>query len=693
MLKKLLKVVLALTLLLIVVVVGLALFLNTEQYKSALETAIANNTGYQLNIAGELELDIFPTMGLTLNDVRLRNPASPQELASTSKISLRVDRGMLFRGQLLIQEFIADDFHINYYVNEKGSSIWDVNTPLVNSPENRTQATNADNESPIESPVTDSNDETISLSFARISIANASIDYQDLSNGSRYSIDNLNIESQNSNLEGRPFSLDLDFRFLNNGMTEPVSMGLKSTVVADVNNGVININDLNINVTPLLLVGEVTVTNPNEALSYSGAFESNNFNVMGLMESLGMSEVEEGFAGSIQNSRDLAFNFQFSGDQSQFVLDSLAASYGTTKIEADANVRFATDFIPANVSYTIVTNALDLTPLLTSEEETVEPDADAEAASTPSFVTATPPQQDSDTSLPLDALNAMNVLGSIYIESITANDWYLQDINIFTNVEDAVLDIELQPVTAYGGTLQGSMRLDGRESAAILFTQLSLNELNIVEFPSNLSRLNSVTGSLNVEASYVAEGSTSNALLDSLSGSTTFAITESSVDIGVIKQVFTAIAAFSPTGEAIQQWPDVIQFGEFSGYMIFENGIEADQKVKLRMDNFDVTGTGGINLNEDTFEYDMLFTVLGAPHRQTIPINELYHNVSWPVDCSAAFADEVTRYCRPEFAQVRDIFTQIGSNAVRNRLEDVITDQVPDELQDAARGLLRNIFN
>ena len=67
--------------------------------------------------------------------------------------------------------------------------------------------------------------------------------------------------------------------------------------------------------------------------------------------------------------------------------------------------------------------------------------------------------------------------------------------------------------------------------------------------------------------------------------------------------------------------------------------------------------------------------------------------MSWPVNCSAAFEDEVTRYCRPDFSQVREIFSQIPTNAARNTLEEVITDQVPDLLQDAARSLLRNILN
>ena len=131
MLKKLLKALATLFVLLVIISVGSFLFINTDQYKSLLESAVANSTGYQLNIAGDLELDLFPTMGLTLHDVRLRNPAYPLELASTSAITLRVDRSSLLTGQLLIQELLADDFHINYYVDENGSDIWDVDKLLL----------------------------------------------------------------------------------------------------------------------------------------------------------------------------------------------------------------------------------------------------------------------------------------------------------------------------------------------------------------------------------------------------------------------------------------------------------------------------------------------------------------------------------------------------------------------------------
>ena len=377
-----------------------------------------------------------------------------------------------------------------------------------------------------------------------------------------------------------------------------------------------------------------------------------------------------------------SFQAQFSGNSSEATLPSLVLTLGGTSIEANGSVRFADQMGPMNVSYSVSGGDIDLTPFLSGEEETEEVASQS-----------TPVANNQDTELPIDALRTMNLLGSISLASLTMNEMRFEDINLYTNIEDGVLDLELTPVAAFDGTLQGSVRLDGNPSNAALSTQLSVDSMNLAQLAPSVSRFNAVAGNLNLEASHNAHGNTVNSLRDSLSGSTTFNITENAVDIGLIKQVFTAIAALSPNGEAIQQWPDVVRFSELGGYLIFEDGIDANQELKLRMDNFDISGSGGLNLDEGSFDYDLLFTVLGEGFAQTIPINSLYHGVSWPVDCSANFSAALSQYCGPDFPQVRQIFTQIGSNAVRSRLNEVISDQVPDDIQDAARGLLNNLFD
>ncbi len=708
MLKRLAKILLGLILLLIVAGVILLLSVNTAQNKAAIQAAVLSSTGYELTIAGDMDISFFPSIGLTLNDIRLKNPASPQELASTSAALLQVDLRALIGGEILIRELSTDDFHINYYIDTNGKSNWDVSaTPSDGNSENASLASSSSAQDSLPSTQAtsaESNGDIVTVSFQRLQINNASIDIQDLSQGVRYSVNNLDLISTDTNLEGRPFTIDVNFDFLNNGMTKPMAMGFRSNVTADINAGNISLENINFNLTPMLLQGDLKVNNLSEAVSFQGSLKSNSFDPRGLMETLGLSEIEQDFTASnlnLTNLRTPQINYElgFSGDEFGMEIPGFLLQMADTEIEANADVRFPTEFTPTNISYEIVSNRIDLSTFITETDpadstgnETssaiIEPNSTASLNSVDENSAAT-----SDTEIPIELLQAFNVLGSISIESIAANDMEFVDINVFTNVEDGVLDIEIQPISAFSGNIQGNIRVDGRAQDAALSTQLSISKLNIVELAPSISRLNSVTGNLDVEIDYSASGNSTNTLRDSLKGSTTFAITENSVDIGVIKQVFTAISALSPGGGAIEQWPDVIRFAELSGFILLDNGLKENQQLKLRMDNFDITGTGGIDLDEQIFAYDLLFTVLGEPYLQTIPVDDLYHDVSWPVECAAAFADDVSQYCRPDFSQVREIFTQIGTNAVRSRLNEIITDQLPAEVRDGARGLLRNLFN
>ena len=653
---------------------------NTERNKLAIQEAILTATGYELTIAGDMSVNLFPTLGLTLNDVRFRNPAFNQELASTSAAVLSADFRALLRGELYVRELSADDFHINVYTDSSGNNIWSVE-----------DFSSADPSDPVVNSSTGSTVEqdTVSVSFERIRIANASIDIQDAQQGFRYSINNLNFDSRDTNIEGRPFDVDLNFDFLNNGMSTPLPLRLRSTITADVNNGNIDIANVNFSITPVLITGAIAVRDFNDNLSYEGALESNNFDVMGLLQTLGYVEAPATFSGEITSTQDFGFNLELNGDATQLTVADFEATLGSTDIQANGDIRFATEFVPTNVRYQVITSSIDFSPFTPSGSESEQTQtADEELAAA-----APQPQRGNNIELPFDSLQSFNVLGSVAIESITANELVIQDVNLFTNVEDGVLDIELQPTSLYGGTAQGLIRVDSRSDDAALETQLVLNQLNIVEFAPAISRLNTVTGRLNVETAYSAAGSTTNELLNTLNGTTSFAITENSVDIGVIKQVFTAIAALSPTGESIQQWPDVIQFSELGGYILLEDGITNNQEVLLRMDNIDLSGTGGIDLAAGSFDYDLEFAMLGPPATQAIPINELYHNVPWPVDCSARFDDDVSQYCRPDFSRVREIFAQLGENALRNELQNRLIEQVPEDLEETARGLLRRILN
>jgi AsmA protein len=682
MLKVLVKFFLSIAAFAVALVVGLIILVDANQYKSAIESAVASNTGYDLSIAGDLALDFFPTLGLTLNDVRLKNPAHPQELASTSAVSLKIDAWALVGGKLLIQEFITDDFHVNYTIDESGISGWEVENTAARTSQ----------------PASSETSSIVSATFERISISNASIDIQDLSQNSRYSLANVNVESSSTNTGGIPFPVDLQFDYVTyndaTGLAEPIPMGLRSIVSADLNSGIVEIREFNFHLTPMLLQGQVSITGLNDSIQASGSMLASSFDVAGLMQTLGTSASESQEVGSNATTAlpRLSFKLDFSGDESQFSISDLGVTLGDSTAQGNVEIRLATDFTPMSVSYNLSSSALDLSPFMpaaagTSLAENAT-DANGAASAEPSVYSSS-----SDTALPVELLSSFDVTGSLSIDSLKANEYQFENITIFTNIESSVLDIEIQPVSAFEGTIAGNIRVDGRSADAPMTSSLNFNQLNLVNLVPSISRFNSVTGRLNMTSEYSASAASTASLANTLDGATQFAVSGNSVDIGVIKQIFTTISALSPTGGSIQQWPDQVQFSQLEGYIVFDNGIAENQLINLKMDNFQLDGVGGVDLASRAFNYQLAFTLLGEPELQTIPIGELYHGVQWPVECAADFADEVSQYCRPDFTRVRQIFTQLGRNALRGELEENITDKIPEDLRDTARGLLQNLLN
>jgi len=689
MFKVLLKSVLGIAALAVALTVGLIILVDANQYKSAIESAVASNSGYELFIAGDLELDFFPTLGLTLNDVRLKNPAYPQELASTSAVSLKIDAGALLRGRLLIKEFITDDFHVNYTIGESGISGWEVENT---TPENVQTNPNSSDANGI-----------VSATFERINISNASIDIQDLSQGTRYSLANVNLQSSLTNIDGIPFPVEVQFDYVTysetTGLAETTPMGLRSVVSADLNSGIIDIREFNFSLTPMLLQGQISITGLNDSIQATGSILANSFDLAGLMQTLsGNKNQGSGISlGASLNSTPaiprLSFTLDFSGNQSQFSILDLGITLGDSVIQGNADIRLPTDFTPMNVSYNLSSSALNLSPFMTPEEDTSSAQNQSNTTNAVGAEASAASGSAADTAMPIELLSSFDVIGSISIDSLIANEYLLEDITVFTNIESSVLDVEIQPISAFDGTVFGNIRVDGRSPEAPMTLSLTVNQLNLVDLAPYISRFNSVTGKLNMTSQYTARAASTGSIANSLTGSTQFAISENSVDIGVIKQIFTTISALSPSGGSIQQWPDQIQFSELGGYIVLDNGIAENQLINLKMDNFQLDGVGAVDLASSSFNYQLAFALLGEPELQTIPIDELYYGVQWPVECAAAFADEVSQYCRPNFTGVRELFTQLGNNALRNTLEEAVTERVPEDLRDAARGLLQKILN
>lgn len=625
----------------VVVVVAAWLWIgNPDPYRALLQNRVAAATGFELIVAGGIELELLPSARLTLEDARLRNPGLPQELASASLVEFDLDRGDLLRGELTIRQLRIDGFHLNVFVDASGNSIWDVERPAATDD---TVGPSAATEFP-----------------ARIIAENGRLDVQNLASGRRYLLKNVQVIGNDANLRGEAFSgqanFDLEWFDGGNRRASETAVGMIGEIEADAEAGRYAIAALELNSTPVLMQGRVELSDYPDDPSYRANLASNEFDARVLLRNLGVLPAPGQEALAVPNGNPdgrwpTSIDFNLTGDAGGLSAEAVVNTPAQTVIEAGTEIRFASGLLPANVRYEMDIGELDVSALFAAGEDESVPGA----PSAPAL-----PRSER----PLPGLENLILSGSITADALTAGALRVENLTVYTNVEDRVFDVEVTPVAAFGGTLSANMRWNA--ATGELAGETHGESLAIAEIAPLTTRFDVLSGRLHADGIFSARSRSLGGLLNDLSGDASFTVTENLVNIGLIKQIFTSIAALSPSGEAIQQWPDLIRFSEIGGNLALDGGLGNEHSFDLRMDNFSAAGAGVADLQNGGFNYAVQLTMLGEPLTQTIPVSRNYQGVTWPVACAARFSDAVSQYCRPDFNAVREIFSRIGGDANSN---------------------------
>lgn len=665
--------------LLIVAVAGLMLFsvavvfvlftvIDANRYRISLEDIAENQTGLELTIAGDMSWAFRPVFGLVINDVRLRNPDSPQELASFSSVSLSLDPMALLRGRLDMEQVLAENLHINWIVDSQGNSNW----PALTAPELApAPANNSENQ--------------IAVNIAEISIRNASFSVQDQQRGINTTLQNIDISSSGANLENRPFPLSMSMQLLDYTGGGNLALALATTAAVDLDNGNLSLSDLQLDMSPLTLTGNITLNDFLADLSWQAQLSSNTFPLPHLLANF--SAVDEDLLPPPDQQQLSIQQLLAEGDLQGLRLQQLELGFGadnTERATIEGDMIFAEGNRPMRIGYELRSAGLDLDAWLPPATEPAPPADDAGSDDASAITNA---GAASDIELPLELLNSMNVRGNHNIGRLNIAGMAFSPLQFGIVLESGELAVDTGSVGFYGGTLDVLARLNARSSPAQLAVTSELIDVNASTMTADVPAMGFFNGVFDLNTTHLLTGNTLNTMLATITGSSQLRVSDSTVDITLLKQVFSAISVLSPSGEMASQWPDLVQVSDTQAVLNFNNGLQTEQELSLRLDNFDIAGTGGIDLQNGRFDYQMAFTVLGEPAPQTLVVNEDFHNVAWPVRCDAAFSDPATRYCSPDLQRVRDTFAQIARDEVERRAGDAIGEQV-----ERVRDRLRNLF-
>lgn len=112
--------------LLIVLLIAAALFINPNNYRSRIETAVRQSTGRPLVLSGNLHLRVFPTIALRFGPASLGNPPGfpSTPFLTLQEASLRVGLLPLLHGQLRIGRIQIDGLDAHLLRDAQGRGNW-----------------------------------------------------------------------------------------------------------------------------------------------------------------------------------------------------------------------------------------------------------------------------------------------------------------------------------------------------------------------------------------------------------------------------------------------------------------------------------------------------------------------------------------------------------------------------------------
>lgn len=590
--KRLLKIIAVLVLLLVIAAVALVFLFDPNVFKPRLES-MARDQGIELNIDGNLGWQLWPALGVEVNDIRVAALETPEEpIATLSSASLRLAIRPLLGGNLEVHHLLIDGAELDLRVNEAGEGNWEALLP---------DQTEADKPAPAPEPEPTEVEaaEQLQLAVEQISLRNSALRYSDASTGQSFDLSSLNLELTDFNLQGNPFNLELGWRaaFEDRELfgDQPLELigDLRSRLqlAADMSEARLTEGRLNLDLAragasdTINLIFSLQASQLLEAPSYQGDLKLEPFNFKALMEVLGLPEIE---TDSAQALTKLAFNGQFKGSTEAFSLDPLTLELDDTRIEG----RFAvTDFSTQAIELVLEGDRLNVDDYLppATEEEAEQPEATGD-----------------EELIPLETVKSLNANVSLDFQQLTAMGLTFNDLVVRLSAKDGLVQLSQAGLNAYEGRLDAQGQLDARgETAQINFNgELANFQLSPVLADLEMDEKLKLSGALNAQAEGATQGLTMNQLMDALDAQAQFSGAQVRLAPLNIEQRFCQMVNLVSQAENVpQEWPDYTQMRELAGQVRIDDQVVKVTSFDAAVSELNLGLQGQLNLKEELYNF------------------------------------------------------------------------------------------
>ena len=589
----------------------LLLTVDPNDFKPQIIKAVRDNTGRELTISGDLGLEFFPYLSVSISDLELGNGkgfSGPFMTLNGAHLKARLLPLLSSRLEVVAIDIEGLSLFLSRDANGRGNWM-DLATP-----------DSAEDSAP-DTPVL-ARDKRVPF-LARLivdglQISDARIVWDDQLSGENFEVGGIRLDVSDFAF-GEPFVIDTHAMAKRNEITGELDFTAKAILDLDR----LSLENM---VIKAILSGDSLPNSP-EVISFSWDYFStdgrmDNARMEGLGLDITFSALPSGDAGTagvldvarfnpkeafarlaipLPNFTDsaafseAAFSCKWAAGGDRFEATDLSLVLDRQALQGRVTVQGRTD---PQIDLDMHLDRLNL------DRYRIRSDDGAKEAS--------PGASEDRIDLPVSMMRKLNLNATLAVDTLSAFNMRASDAHIHLTANDGLLDMPRIESSLYDGTLKGSGSLDVRRETPAYHWSHSITGMQLGPFLRDLHGHESLTGAMQSGANLDTSGRSTMDLRRNLKGKVDFKVSDGAIsDVNVSQLLRDGIRKVKGLSPGPEEPPRTV-FSVLSASGTITRGVETTPDLLLIAPRFRITGDGQTDLVREVLDFRLLIELAGS---------------------------------------------------------------------------------
>jgi AsmA protein len=695
--------------LVLIVGVGIAAMVNLvdwNNYKDTIQNQVKQQTGRDLEIAGDLNPSFFPWAGLSIGKIAIANADGfgDSPFASITSADVKVKLLPLIKREINVRTVELKGVQLDLQRNADGATNWD---DLLRSATTTTTTTESGN-AEVTKEVEGSGPTIAAIAVGGIQILDANVKWNDAMTGTDAALSNFNLTTGAIELE-KPFDLNIDFNIASNSMdlnadikgsgelmmdlegqiytvkgftlttdakggalpNGELAVNFGADVIANLSEQTVDVSSLNLGMLGIELNGTVNVANLDTEPTVTGNIGSNEFNPRELFAKLG---IEAPVTADEAILKTASLSLALAATPASAALNDLTIKLDDTTFSGKASLPDLSVTMPP-VRFDFSVDAIDLDrylpPAAVTEEETTEAATATAEASGP----------DAPIELPTEMMRQLDVDGTFSVGSVKISNLTTKDIVVPLKAKGGKIVLQDMQAMLYEGKFDGTVGLDVSGDTPLYGVKAALVGIQAEPLLTDLMQKDGfLSGGGEFNADITTGGNTVNTIKAGLNGNFNTAFTDGSINgINIGYQIRRAKAALTGTSLPEEEGSVKTDFSSLAMSGVFTNGVMNSDDLDMRSPLLRLGGAGMVDLPSENVDYTVTTLITGTAQGQGGADLESLKGVKLEIPIRGTFTELSDNFAGVVLAGMKDNITGNLKNQAK-----ALADQKAGELKAQA---------